>query len=83
MNFLDLLVIAAAGAAGWIGYRMGFVRRVASWAGLIGGVVLAIVLVNNLAEALRGSPPRTRLSARSRSCPVGRDDRSRDRVRDR
>ena len=61
VNFLDLLVVAAAGAAGWIGYRMGFVRRVASWAGLIGGVVLAIVLVNNLAEALRGSPPRTRL----------------------
>ncbi len=61
MNFLDLLVIAAAAAAGWIGYRMGFVRRVASWAGLIGGVVLAIVLVNNLAEALHGSPPRTRL----------------------
>jgi S1-C subfamily serine protease len=61
VNFLDLLVIAAAAAAGWIGYRMGFVRRVASWAGLIGGVIVAIVLVNNLAEALRGSPPRTRL----------------------
>ena len=61
MNFLDLLVIAAAAAAGWIGYRMGFVRRVASWAGLAGGVVLAIVLVDNLAEALRASPPRTRL----------------------
>ena len=40
---------------------MGFVRRVASWAGLVGGVVVAILLVNHLAEALRGSPPRTRL----------------------
>ena len=36
-------------------------RRVASWAGLIGGVVLAIVFVDNIAEALRASPPRTRL----------------------
>jgi S1-C subfamily serine protease len=61
VNFLDLVVIAAAAAAGWIGFRMGFVRRVASWAGLVGGVILAIVLVDNLAEALRGSPPRARL----------------------
>ena len=69
MNFLDLLVIAAAAAAGWIGYRMGFVRRVASWAGLAGGVVLAIVLVDNLAEALRAvSAPHPARSARSRSC---------------
>lgn len=61
MNFLDLLVIAAAVAAGWIGYRLGFVRRVASWAGLLAGVVLAVALVDNVAEALRGTPPRTRL----------------------
>ena len=62
---------------------MGFVRRVASWAGLAGGVVLAIVLVDNLAEALRGSPPRTRLARRARVRPAGRDHRSRDRLRDR
>jgi S1-C subfamily serine protease len=61
VNFLDLLVIAIAIAAGWVGYRLGFVRRVTSWAGLLGGVVLAVVLVDNVAEALRGSPPRTRL----------------------
>ncbi len=61
MNFLDLLVIAAAVAAGWVGYRLGFVRRVASWAGLLAGVVLAVVLVDDVAEALRGTPPRTRL----------------------
>jgi S1-C subfamily serine protease len=61
VNFLDLLVLLAALAGAWIGYRLGFVRRVFSWAGLVGGVVLAVVFVDDVAEALRGSPPRTRL----------------------
>jgi hypothetical protein len=61
VNFLDLLVVAAAAAAGVVGYRMGFLRRVSSWAGLIGGVILAVALVDDVADALRGSPPRTRL----------------------
>lgn len=61
MNFLDLLVVLAATTAGWVGYRMGFVHRITSWAGLVGGVVLAVVLVDDVAELLRGSPPRTRL----------------------
>jgi S1-C subfamily serine protease len=61
VNVLDLVVAAAAVAAGWVGYRLGFVRRVTSWAGLIGGVVVAVVLVDDVAEALRGTPPRTRL----------------------
>lgn len=61
MNFLDLLVLLAAAAGAWIGYRLGFVRRVLSWGGLVGGVVLAVVFVDDVAEALRGSPPRTRL----------------------
>jgi uncharacterized membrane protein required for colicin V production len=30
VNFLDLVVLAVAAGAGWIGYRMGFVRRVMS-----------------------------------------------------
>ena len=63
MNFLDLLVVAAGVAAGSIGNRIGFLRRVASWAGLVGGVILAVALVDHVAEALRGSPPRTRLLA--------------------
>jgi S1-C subfamily serine protease len=61
VNFLDLLVIAAAAAAGVIGYRMGFLRRLASWTGLVGGLVLAVVLVDDVADLLRGTPPRTRL----------------------
>ncbi|HXY94937.1 MAG TPA: MarP family serine protease [Acidimicrobiia bacterium] len=61
MNLLDLLVVLAAVTAGWVGYRLGFIRRVTSWAGLVGGVVLGVLLVDDVANALRGTPPRTRL----------------------
>ncbi len=61
MNFLDLVVIAVAAGAGWVGYRMGFVRRVTSWVGLAIGLVVAVAFVPDVADALRGSPPRTRL----------------------
>ncbi len=63
MNFLDLVVIGVAAAAGYIGYRLGFVRRVISWGGLAIGLVVAVVFVPDVADALRGSPPRTRLLA--------------------
>jgi Trypsin-like peptidase domain/Colicin V production protein len=63
VNFLDLLVVAAAFGAGWLGYRMGFVRRVASWAGLGLGLLVAVLFVSDVADALHGSPPRTRLLA--------------------
>ena len=63
MNFLDVVVLAVAAGAGWIGYRMGFVRRVLSWGGLALGIVLAVVFVPDVADALRGSPPRMRLLA--------------------
>ena len=63
MNFLDLVVVAVAAAAGVLGYRMGFLRRGFSWAGLALGVVLAVALVDDVADALRASPPRTRLLA--------------------
>ncbi len=63
MNFLDLVVVAVAAGAGWVGYRMGFVRRATSWAGLAAGLVIGVLLVTDVADALRGSPPRTRLLA--------------------
>jgi S1-C subfamily serine protease len=63
VNFLDLIVVGVAAAAGYLGYRMGFVRRVTSWAGLALGLLLAVTFVPDIADALRGSPPRTRLLA--------------------
>jgi S1-C subfamily serine protease len=63
VNFLDLVVVLAAVAAGMFGYRLGFVRRSFSWAGLAGGIVLALAFVDDVADALRASPPRTRLLA--------------------
>jgi len=63
VNFLDLVVVAVAAGAGWVGYRIGFVRRATSWGGLAVGLVVGVVLVPDIADALRGSPPRTRLLA--------------------
>jgi S1-C subfamily serine protease len=63
VNFLDLVVVLVAAGAGWVGYRMGFVRRATSWAGLALGIVVGVLLVPDVADALRGSPPRTRLLA--------------------
>jgi S1-C subfamily serine protease len=63
VNFLDLVVLAVAAGAGWVGYRMGFVRRATSWAFLGVGIVVGVLLVPDVADALRGSPPRTRLLA--------------------
>jgi S1-C subfamily serine protease len=63
VNFLDLVVLAVAAGAGWVGYRIGFVRRAFSWAGLAIGLVVGVLLVSDVADALRGSPPRTRLLA--------------------
>jgi len=63
VNFLDLVVVAVAAGAGWVGYRMGFVRRAMSWGGLAVGLVVGVLLVPDVADALRGSPPRTRLLA--------------------
>jgi S1-C subfamily serine protease len=63
VNFLDLVVLAVAAGAGWVGYRMGFVRRATSWAFLGIGIVVGVLLVPDVADALRGSPPRTRLLA--------------------
>jgi S1-C subfamily serine protease len=63
VNFLDLVVILTATVAGWLGYRLGFVRRALSWAGLAAGVVVAIAFVDDLADVLHSAPPRTRLLA--------------------
>lgn len=41
MNWLDLLILLLAAAAGAAGYRMGLITRAASWVGLLAGLFLA------------------------------------------
>ncbi|MGH9184871.1 MAG: CvpA family protein, partial [Acidimicrobiales bacterium] len=55
MNLLDLLILLAAGAAAVGGWRLGFLARAASWAGLAIGVVLAVRLLPVVTDELRGS----------------------------
>lgn len=60
MNLLDVVLgIVGVGAAVG-GYRLGFVARVASWAGLAVGVVLAIRLTPELLERVQGTDPAIR-----------------------
>ncbi len=63
MNLLDVLLLVAMGAAAYGGYRLGFVTRALSWAGLATGVAVAVVFVDDLADALRDEPERSRLVA--------------------
>jgi S1-C subfamily serine protease len=63
VNFLDLVVLLVAAGAGWVGFRMGFVRRALSWGGLAVGLVVGVMVVPEVADMLKGSPPRTRLLA--------------------
>lgn len=63
MNLLDAVILLASGAAAWVGYRYGLLARALSWLGLTVGVVLGVVFVDDIANALQGSTPRTRLIA--------------------
>ncbi len=63
MNLLDLLLFAAIGVAAYTGYRFGLVARALSWAGLAAGLLVGVAFVNDIARALQGSTPRTRLLA--------------------
>jgi S1-C subfamily serine protease len=61
VNVLDVVIVAAAGAAGYFGYRIGFVARVTSWVGLALGVVLAVAFVDDIVDPLSSQPSQTRL----------------------
>jgi S1-C subfamily serine protease len=61
VNVLDLVVVAAMIAAGYFGYRLGFVARVISWAGLALGIVLAVAFVDDVMGLLSSQPSQTKL----------------------
>lgn len=61
MNILDVVVVAAMIAAGYFGYRLGFVARVVSWAGLALGIVLAVAFVDDVMSLLSAQASQTKL----------------------
>ena len=61
MNVLDLVIVAAMIAAGYFGYRLGFVARVVSWAGLALGIVLAVAFVDDVMGLLSSQASQTKL----------------------
>lgn len=63
MNLLDLFLVLAIIIAAYTGYRFGFIARAFSWAGLALGLAVGIQFVDDIARALQGSTPRTRLLA--------------------
>lgn len=63
MNILDLAIVAGIAFAAVCGYRLGFVARALSWAGLAAALVVAIRLIPDLMTALAGATPRGRLLA--------------------
>ena len=63
MNALDLVIVAALIVAAFGGYRLGFLARALSWAGLVAAFAIAISLVPDLVRGLSGTSPRGRLFA--------------------
>jgi S1-C subfamily serine protease len=63
MSALDILVLLAMAGAAYGGYRLGFVARALSWAGLAAGVAVAVLLIDDLVNALHNEPARSRLLA--------------------
>jgi S1-C subfamily serine protease len=61
VNLLDLLVLLVAIGAAAAGYRYGFTRRALGWLGLVLGIAVGVFFVDDVANALQGSTPRTRL----------------------
>jgi len=63
MNLLDLLILAAAGAAAYGGYRLGFLARIFSWAGLALGALVADRFLPQVIGFFSSSDPQIRLIA--------------------
>jgi S1-C subfamily serine protease len=61
LNLLDLLVVALAVSAGIGGYRLGFLARALSWAGMALGVVLATRFLPSILENFESGAPTGKL----------------------
>src|ERR1041384_232345 len=63
LNLLDLLIILTAGAAAYGGYRLGFLARIFSWAGLAMGALVADRFLPDVVGFFSSSDPQIRLIA--------------------
>ncbi len=61
MNFFDLLLLALVGAAVAGGYRVGFLARVAGWAGWLFGLLIAAAVAPRFLDRLPAPDPQLRL----------------------
>ena len=61
MNLLDLLVLLLMVGAGIGGYRLGFLARALSWAGMALGIVLSARFLPSILERFEGGQPSGRL----------------------
>jgi S1-C subfamily serine protease len=63
LNLLDLLILLTAGAAAYGGYRLGFLARIFSWAGLAIGALVADRFLPDVVGFFSSSDPQIRLIA--------------------
>lgn len=63
MNLLDGMIILMAGAAAYGGYRLGFLARIFSWAGLAVGALVADRFLPDVVGFFSASDPQIRLIA--------------------
>jgi S1-C subfamily serine protease len=63
VNLLDLAIIVVAGAAAYGGYRLGFLARIFSWAGLALGALVADRFLPDVVAFFSSSDPQIRLIA--------------------
>jgi S1-C subfamily serine protease len=61
VNLLDLIIVVVAISAIVGGYRLGFLARAASWAGLVIGLILGARFLPQVVDALRNTTPSNRL----------------------
>jgi S1-C subfamily serine protease len=63
LNLLDLFILLVAGAAAYGGYRLGFLARIFSWAGLAVGALVADRFLPDVVSFFSSSDPQIRLIA--------------------